>query len=511
MNEIVIAHYKEDISWVPKTNWKVTVYNKHEGDNLLPNVGREGHTYLHHIVTNYDKLADWTLFTQGSVSEHPGYNGDNAFVSVSHVIMSDDVSFVSGYIPLVQTCLPISFYINHLDILKVASSIGLSAHELLEYFFPNGIFMVDKATIHKRPKEFYEKCLSLLSTEINPIAGHVFERLWVTIFNSIPVIHTDLEIISAKFGTDGRWVDVRDQIRYMCALKNGMSVRNIGWGVADPAPYVVKETHITYHNKDGTYTVSCRDNEFVNVNGVENIAAKPISYFVNLIRNAPIEDIKDVKKLEELICKCGLSNDGYMMRELLPQYLQFTGYGLHIQQNPKEFAEYLLKVSELSIKKYMEIGVRFAGTFIFTTEYLSRISGVVESVAIDLAKQTIHDEYSLINSDCQFLYMDSLSTVFSSFVSERKFDLVLIDGDHSYRGVSSDYNTICKLSKFCSFHDIVNISCPDVSVFWNSIKKHSDGYWEFTHNTHLNDNYRSHFGLGLLSLARQCDGSTIIQ
>jgi hypothetical protein len=37
-------------------------------------VGREGHTFLHHIVANYDKLAAWTVFSQaGEPTE--GYSG----------------------------------------------------------------------------------------------------------------------------------------------------------------------------------------------------------------------------------------------------------------------------------------------------------------------------------------------------------------------------------------------------------------------------------------------------
>ena len=31
----------------------------------LPNVGRESHTYLTHIVTQYDDLSDYTIFFQG--------------------------------------------------------------------------------------------------------------------------------------------------------------------------------------------------------------------------------------------------------------------------------------------------------------------------------------------------------------------------------------------------------------------------------------------------------------
>lgn len=37
----------------------------HEACVELPNVGREGHTFIHHIVTRYDRLADVTLFVNG--------------------------------------------------------------------------------------------------------------------------------------------------------------------------------------------------------------------------------------------------------------------------------------------------------------------------------------------------------------------------------------------------------------------------------------------------------------
>ncbi len=40
----------------------------------LPNVGRETHTYLHHIVSRYDSLADWTVFSQAAEPSF-GYKG----------------------------------------------------------------------------------------------------------------------------------------------------------------------------------------------------------------------------------------------------------------------------------------------------------------------------------------------------------------------------------------------------------------------------------------------------
>ena len=36
------------------------------GSIPLPNLGRESHTYLHHIVLRYDDLAERTVFTRAS-------------------------------------------------------------------------------------------------------------------------------------------------------------------------------------------------------------------------------------------------------------------------------------------------------------------------------------------------------------------------------------------------------------------------------------------------------------
>lgn len=65
----MVAKYKEDVSWTGSiVSHKVTVYDK--GCGMLPNVGREAQTYLHHIVNNYDCLADVTVFLQGNPFGH---------------------------------------------------------------------------------------------------------------------------------------------------------------------------------------------------------------------------------------------------------------------------------------------------------------------------------------------------------------------------------------------------------------------------------------------------------
>jgi len=76
---LIVSRYKEDISWVedpPFNKYKVVCYNK--GDDLpkctapkckvisLPNVGRCDHTFLHHIITNYDNLSKISVFLPAS-------------------------------------------------------------------------------------------------------------------------------------------------------------------------------------------------------------------------------------------------------------------------------------------------------------------------------------------------------------------------------------------------------------------------------------------------------------
>lgn len=74
--ECVIARYNEDISWIKELkNKKITIYNKGNNDIpnkfiKLPNIGRESHTYLTHIIKNYDNLADITIFTQANPFFH---------------------------------------------------------------------------------------------------------------------------------------------------------------------------------------------------------------------------------------------------------------------------------------------------------------------------------------------------------------------------------------------------------------------------------------------------------
>lgn len=74
---LVIARYNEDIDWVSAYNDIAVVYNKGENNisgikNIInvENIGREGHTYLYHIINNYENLSDRVIFSQGDPFLH---------------------------------------------------------------------------------------------------------------------------------------------------------------------------------------------------------------------------------------------------------------------------------------------------------------------------------------------------------------------------------------------------------------------------------------------------------
>lgn len=74
---IVVARYNEDIDWVNAYDDISIIYNKgrapdseHKHLITIPNIGREGNTYLYHIIKNYNKLSKRTIFTQGNPFTH---------------------------------------------------------------------------------------------------------------------------------------------------------------------------------------------------------------------------------------------------------------------------------------------------------------------------------------------------------------------------------------------------------------------------------------------------------
>jgi hypothetical protein len=190
---IVVARYNENIDWVKKYK-NVIVYNKGNPSNLkksqilftnLDNVGREGHTFLYHIINNYDNLSDWTIFVQGNPFDHcPNFYEkiDKLYKNIN-LVQENNFKFLSDtiYNSNISKCK----YHTNIPLKKVYNDIFNTKKENKPIIFsPGGQFYVSKKLILTKPKIYYEKILKLLDYNINPIEGFCIERLWKYIFEN---------------------------------------------------------------------------------------------------------------------------------------------------------------------------------------------------------------------------------------------------------------------------------------------------------------------------------------
>jgi hypothetical protein len=191
---------------------------------------------LHHIVENYDRLADWTVFTQAGEPSF-GYKGHRS--GGGHLLAGDDFAnylepqpsgsrFVytsAVHLPSMNHLLRASYCIAD-ELLEgeaasmcpteasqwtpwwdvgdfkayVASKIeSQHGEQIMDFyhkyinpehveedvivFFPQGArFSVSKETIQSRPKMVYERLLATVSQDEDPYAGYFMEWLWSELF-----------------------------------------------------------------------------------------------------------------------------------------------------------------------------------------------------------------------------------------------------------------------------------------------------------------------------------------
>lgn len=232
--EIVVAHYNEDLSWLKEHNNECCIYSKGGSKNApqlpftytpLPNIGREGHTFLHHTVNQYDSLADVTLFLQGRIDDHvdmtlaemraralsttPGQVRTFPFRELELFEHWDGIPWEqypcwkrwSSMETQKMKESPLQYfqkYITESDRIPVA--VG---------FAPGAIFAVRKETIYQRSKAYYERLLQQMflgdMAHVNPETGHYMERFWLAMFNPDEyILWDDAEVADNERNSDGQ-------------------------------------------------------------------------------------------------------------------------------------------------------------------------------------------------------------------------------------------------------------------------------------------------------------------
>ncbi len=211
--ELVVARHHEDLNWlrrVPK-RFRITVYDKGASplslpghalsgaatkrpcrrSNLeqitLPNVGREAHTYLHHVIRRYDELSDLTVFAQGKPFDHvPDFHKILHRIAFNRIAIEDFLwlGFIIDRDDADGTRLFQQWSRNPegrpLPLRAFWKALWNEAAPEEVIFYPSAHFALTADLARRQPPEFYRKALDI--AEQLPDAAHCFERTWDRVF-----------------------------------------------------------------------------------------------------------------------------------------------------------------------------------------------------------------------------------------------------------------------------------------------------------------------------------------
>jgi hypothetical protein len=115
---------------------------------------------------------------------------------------------------------------------------------------------------------------------------------------------------------------------------------------------------------------------------------------------------------------------------------------------------------------------------------------------IDNPYEKVLEEY--IHHHDYATFLQGASEDFLSLYPAVEVDVGLIDGDHTYEGVSIDFSLLSRKSKILVFHDVQSDACLPLMRFWENIKMNFP-----QHTIEFSDEYeelypKSYLGIGVL-------------
>jgi hypothetical protein len=211
--KLIIARYNETLDWLkesPFNKYKAIVYNKGPNENFeksnvekiinLKNVGRESHTYFHHVINNYDNLADITIFLPGSLHiKHKKIKATRLIKLIEKYMLPVYLADVKVFnfkkiaynltVRTYNTNTQINRNINPSTIVTQANIFPYGKwcedkfDKPIKYFSGSGIISASRENILKKTKEYYIKFYNELDNSLNPEEGFYNELSWSETFN----------------------------------------------------------------------------------------------------------------------------------------------------------------------------------------------------------------------------------------------------------------------------------------------------------------------------------------
>lgn len=189
----------DSLGWVRQ--YPHIVYNRgrhfvdYNCTHLKENVGREGYVYLRHLIENYYRLANITVFLQADSSASPKFVHSRTFRANVENLASGNITLPAesdgfAFLGVENNCMSkLAQCINKHTYLRTPEFVT-DFDTLLNFtvpnprFAPQALFAVTREAVHRNPIDYYSTIMEKLSHENNPFYGYFVEGAWPEIFHS---------------------------------------------------------------------------------------------------------------------------------------------------------------------------------------------------------------------------------------------------------------------------------------------------------------------------------------
>lgn len=177
----------EDVSWTSEVKWdELWVYNKaYEFTRLsrkigegfitfdfggLKNVGREQHSYLDYIVTNYFSLPDIMIFSQANPFVHePNFLEKIDELSDEHIIRKGYIGLSNYHVSRASYLSGVSYTLKKIFGVELTEKIMING---------NGLFAASKERILHWPLEGWQQLRDMNSVDNLTLEVYTSEAMW---------------------------------------------------------------------------------------------------------------------------------------------------------------------------------------------------------------------------------------------------------------------------------------------------------------------------------------------